>query len=59
MRGTKAKRLRRADPLRPNPGRKHGGENKDKVVRRRPGGPMAGVVDKLREALNKQGEQGG
>jgi hypothetical protein len=30
MRGSRAKSLRTAD--RPNPGRKHGGENKDLVV---------------------------
>ena len=30
MRGKKAKRLRRLHPERPNPGRKHGGEMKEK-----------------------------
>lgn len=35
MRGKKAKALRRADPSRPNPGRKHGGSNKDQVERHR------------------------
>ena len=35
MRGKKAKLLRKLDPSRPNPGRKHGGSNKDKVTKTR------------------------
>lgn len=49
MRGSKAKRLRQADPSRPNPGRKHGGSNKlvppaNKLVP--PAQPMKGKTKK-------------